>query len=275
MSDRTAKQSRPSDATTSPLVVTVAWLVVGTPLAYGLWQTILKAAKEAADNGASCFGYVIAKRGPSDKDVEFFSDTLKDMEEQVPIRRGGSLGIMDLNKAQRLAQAGQQMLNHNLETSRRHFDKICSTHTYDERLDTIKNLKKAGMKVCSGGIFGMGEEWRDRLDLLEALIDLDVDSVPMNFLHPIEGTPQQAQKPLAPMEILRAISIFRLGLPKQEIRICGGRETNLRDMQSWMFYAGANAAMLGNYLTTTGRPAKEDVQMVKDLGMVVAGLREK
>lgn len=236
-------------------------------------EQIIKAAKEAADNGASCFGYVIAKRGPNDKDVEFFSDTLAEMEKSVPIRRGGSLGIIDAAKAQKLAGAGQQMLNHNLETSRRHFEKICSTHTYDERLNTLRNLKKAGIKVCSGGIFGMGEEWRDRLDLLESLIELDVDSIPMNFLHPIDGTPLEGQQPVAPMEILRTISIFRMGLPKKEIRICGGRESNLRDLQSWMFYAGANAAMLGNYLTTTGRPPKEDVQMIKDLGLTVAGLR--
>ncbi len=236
-------------------------------------EEILRAAKEAAGNGASCFGFVIAKRGPSDKDVEFFSETLEEMEKTIPIRRGGSLGVMNLDKAQKLAQAGQQMLNHNLETSRRRFGKICSTHTYDERLDTIRNLKTAGMKVCSGGIFGMGEEWRDRLDLLETLIELNVDSVPMNFLHPVEGTPLGNSKPLPPMEILRTISIFRLGLPKQEIRICGGRETNLRDMQSWMFYAGANGAMLGNYLTTSGRPLKEDVQMVKDLGMMIAGYK--
>ncbi len=238
---------------------------------YGLLNKdqMARAAREAAGHGASCFGLVIAKRGPSDKDVEELCGVLQETKDKTAIRRGGSLGFVTPEQAQKLARAGMEVFHHNLETSRRHFGKICTTHTYDQRLETVRNLKKAGLKVCCGGIFGMGETWEDRIDLLEELIGLNVDSVPLNFLYPVKGTPLEHAKPMAPMEILRVISIYRLGLPSKEIRVCGGREANLRDLQSWMFYAGANGAMLGNYLTTCGRPAQEDLRMVEDLGMGV------
>jgi biotin synthase len=179
----------------------------------------------------------------------------------------GSLGRLSVADAKKLKAAGLSKCHHNLETSRRFFSHVCSSHTYDERIETIKNLKRAGLKVCSGGIFGMGETWEDRIDMALALRDLEVDSVPLNFLIPIKGTLLEGAELLTPQEILRTIAIFRYISPKQNIRICAGREKNLRDMQSWIFYAGADGMMIGGYLTQPGRSVEEDLQMIKDLGL--------
>ncbi|MGR3176948.1 MAG: biotin synthase BioB [Candidatus Anammoxibacter sp.] len=182
---------------------------------------------------------------------------------KIPLH--ASIGCMTEDMAFRLAKSGIKQINHNMETSRNHFKDICTTHSYDDRLATIKNAKKAGLKVCSGGIFGIGENAEDRLELAFTLRELDVDTVPLNFLNPIEGTPLSNAVALKPMEILKTIAFFRFVLPDKEIKLAGGRETNLRDLQSWMFYAGANSTMIGDYLTTTGRPSNEDLQMIEDL----------
>ena len=158
-----------------------------------------------------------------------------------------------------------------LETSRRFFPSICSSHRYDDRIATVRAAAAAGMEVCCGGIFGMGETPEDRVDMALTLRDLDVDSVPVNFLNPIPGTPLADAPPLTPRECLRIIAVFRLIFPRKTIKVAGGRETALRDLQSWMFRAGANGAILGNYLTTTGRAAEDDLRMVADLGMVCRG----
>lgn len=179
-----------------------------------------------------------------------------------------SIGCMTEEMAYRLVRSGIEEINHNLETSRNHFPSICTTHTYDERLSTIRNAKKAGLKICSGGIFGIGETHDDILALAFELRGLDVDTIPLNFLNPIPGTPLYNNKsPLTPMEILKIVACFRFILPEKEIKVAGGRETNLRDLQSWMFYAGANSAIIGDYLTTKGRKVSEDHQMIRDLGL--------
>lgn len=240
---------------------------------YGLLpkDDVLAAARQAAQNGASCFGFVISGYGIQREELDHLAGILKEMKETVPIRRGGSLGIFDLETAKELKAAGMQIVNHNLETSRRNYPNICTTHAYEDRMRTARNIKAAGMRLCSGGIFGMGETWTDRLDMLFDLQSLDPESVPLNFLNAIPGTPLESQTPLSPQEILRCIAITRFVLPKAEIRICGGREKHLRDLQSWMFLAGADGAMVGNYLTTYGRPPAEDLKMVQDLGLQVAG----
>lgn len=237
---------------------------------YGLMPVdkIVGAAVDAEKNGARCFGFVVSGYGPSEREMEHFKETLAGMAERSEIRRGGSLGILTAEQAAELAAAGMEMVNHNLETSERFFPRICTTHGYAERLATLSAVRAAGMKLCSGGIFGMGESWSDRLDLLFTLAEIGVDSLPLNFLNPIAGTPLEGAARITPREALRCISIARLIHPRADIRICGGREANLRDQQSWMFYAGANAAMLGNYLTTYGRPVEEDLRMVADLGLV-------
>jgi biotin synthase len=169
--------------------------------------------------------------------------------------------------ARLLKEAGLKRFHHNLETSRRFFSRICSTHSYDERVATVRAVKRAGLEVCSGGLFGLGEEWRDRIDLAWALKELGADSVPLNFLHPVRGTPLENAAPLSPVDILRVIALYRFVLPDKDIRVCGGRDRNLRDVQSWIFYAGASSVMTGNYLTMAGRSADVDRRMIRDLGL--------
>jgi biotin synthase len=168
-----------------------------------------------------------------------------------------------------LREAGLQRYHHNLETSESHFPRVCSSHSYQERLDTIHAAKRAGMEVCSGGVFGLGESPRQRVELALALRELDVASVPLNFLNPIRGTPAEHYPLLAPLEILTIIALFRFVLPAKDIRVCGGRETGLRTLQPLMYLAGANATMTGNYLTTGGRNPDIDRKEIEDLALNV------
>jgi len=168
-----------------------------------------------------------------------------------------------------LASAGVVRYNHNLETSRRYFPNIVKTHHYQERVKTIQAALKAGLKVCGGGIFGLGETDEDRVDLALELRTLGVDTVPMNFLHPIPGTPLGSSPPLPPKEILRIIALYRFLLPEADLKVAGGRVFNLRDMQSWIFRAGCSSIISGNYLATAGRSVLEDKQMLADLGLRV------
>jgi len=171
---------------------------------------------------------------------------------------------------QRLAAAGVSRFNHNLETSRRHFKDIVTTHCYEDRVKTIQAALKAGLGVCAGGIFGIGETEDDRIDMAVELGRLGVDMVPMNFLHPIPGTPLGNTPALPPREILRIIALYRFILPKTHLKVAGGRVLNLRDMQSWIFYAGCTSILTGNYLTTAGRAVEDDLRMLKDLGLETA-----
>jgi len=176
-----------------------------------------------------------------------------------------SLGTITGEQAKRLADSGLTGYNHNLETSERHFPDIVTTHKYADRVRTIRAAQAAGLRVCAGGIFGIGETDEDRVEMALELRGLGVDTVPMNFLHPIKGTPMGEAETLEPREILRIIAMYRFILPRTTLKIAGGRVLNLRDMQSWMFYAGANAILSGNYLTTAGRAVQEDLQMLRDL----------
>jgi biotin synthase len=172
--------------------------------------------------------------------------------------------------AQELKDSGLNYYHHNLETAESHFDKICTTHTFQERVQTIKHARQAGLTVCSGGLFGMGETPVQRVELAMTLQNLDVTSVPINILHPVDGTPQSQQhEPIRPLDILKLIATFRFALPKADIGVFGGRELNLRDLQSWIFPAGANMILIGNYLTTSGRKPEDDLQMLDDLGLWV------
>jgi biotin synthase len=180
-----------------------------------------------------------------------------------------SLGLLTQEGAKLLKLSGVRRYNHNLETSRRFFPKLCTTHTYEERLATIRVAKETGLEICSGGIFGVGESPEDRLELAFTLMELDVDTIPLNFLHPIPGTPLGGNHRLSPMEILKIVALFRLILPDKEIKVAGGRQKNIRSLQSWMFYAGASSIIIGDYLTTRGSPPDEDLQMIADLGLRV------
>lgn len=230
---------------------------------------ISQAIESAKNYSVNCIGIVTSGYSlQEDKDFDKICAYIHELSKDNGIPIHTSIGTVTYEMAMKLASSGVKMINHNLETSEKYFPNICTTHCYEERVETIKNAKKAGMEICSGGIFGVGESVEDRLDLAFALKSLDVDAIPLNFLSPIVGTPLFSERALEPMEILKIIAVFRFIFPDKEIKIAGGREVNLRDLQSWMFYAGANSTMIGNYLTTKGKSACEDLQMIKDLGMV-------
>jgi biotin synthase len=238
---------------------------------YGLIEEepVLAAAAEAKANGVTALGLVAAWRGLEEGPaLDEICARLERLKQSGQARPDASLGIITNQKvADRLKESGLECYNHNLESSSRYFPEVCTTHTYAERVQTIKHLKEAGIKICSGGILGMGETREDRLDLAFSLKELGVHIVPINVLNPIEGTPFAGREPLAPLEILKSIACFRFILPRQEIMIAGGRTVNLRDAQSMIFMAGASALMVGNYLTTLNQSVEKDLQMLKDLGL--------
>ncbi len=232
-------------------------------------EEVIKAAGEAHANHARGFGIVAAWRGL--KEGLLLDEVCRAIEALArsgTARADASLGLIETQRvADRLKTAGLVVYNHNLETAEEYFPNICTTHTCADRVRTIQFLKTAGIRVCSGGIFGMGETRRHRVQMAFALKELDVDVVPMNFLNPIQGTPFEKLTPLAPLEILKTIAVYRFILPRKEIMVAGGREVNLRDLQPMIFVAGASATMIGNYLTTTGQLPQKDLQMIRDLGL--------
>lgn len=233
---------------------------------------ILDVAQCAEQTGASSLGIVTSGYGIKNaRDLRSICAAIEEVAKHSHIQPHGSFGTLTKETAESLVKSGLKRLNHNLETSERFFPRICSTHTFHDRVNTIRYAKEAGLEICSGAIFGLGESREDRIDLAFTLKSLEVDVVPLNFLHPVSGTPLANAIPLTPMEALKIIAVFRFILPDKEIKIAGGREKNLRDLQSWMFYAGANSTMMGNYLTTTGRKVEDDFQMIKDLGLQLAG----
>ena len=232
---------------------------------------VLSAAEQAAENGAESFGLVTSGCRPTASLLDRVTELARKLRRRVDVRLCAALGGVNGEQACALGEAGIERYNHNLETSAGFFSNIVTTHTYADRLQTVTAVAEAGLSICSGGIFGVGESWADRLDMAFALRDCRPDVVPLNFLHPIAGTPLAQVAPLPPMEILQIIAVFRFIFPAVRIKVAGGREVNLRDVQSWIFFAGASSALIGNYLTTAGRPAREDHQMLRDLGLMTGG----
>ncbi|MCK8827448.1 biotin synthase BioB [Natroniella acetigena] len=229
---------------------------------------VLERAKSMEESGAEHFGLVTSGRGVvSAQEFEELLETIRLIKEETTLEPCASLGTLDDERAKKLAQVGLKRYNHNLETSRSYFPKICTTHDYEERIKTVRVLKKWGVEVCCGGIIGLGESFADRIDLAFTLKELDVDSVPLNILNPVGGTPVEDNEPVSPMEALKTAAIFRFILPTKTIKLCGGREVNLRDLQSLSLLSGVNGLLVGNYLTTEGRSVEEDLQMIKDLGL--------
>ncbi|MCK4794152.1 MAG: biotin synthase BioB [Desulfobacteraceae bacterium] len=185
------------------------------------------------------------------------------------IGKCASLGVLDAANFHVLKEAGISQYHHNLETSQSHFRKICTTHTYQDRVGTIIAAKKSGLSVCSGGVFGIGETDDQVLELAIALRELNVDSIPINFLVPIKGTPMEYIHNITPLRCLKIIALFRYVLPNKDIIICGGREANLGELHPLIFYAGANGIMTGNYLTTKGRTLEKDLETIAQLEMAV------
>jgi biotin synthase len=225
---------------------------------------VTQAAQDAQATGSYALGVVASGPGPTDAELPTYIEYLDAMP---GVEKHLDIGVMTEEQIRIFKQHGLACCGHNLETSRRFFPNICTTHTYDQRVETLKALKRQGVKICSGGIFGMGETWGDRVDMAMDLRDLDAANVPLNFLHRIPGTPLADREPLTPLEILHIIALYRFILFDRDVGVYGGREVNLRDLQSYIFYAGANALLLGNYLTTGGRSAESDRQMIRDLGL--------
>lgn len=228
---------------------------------------ILKEAEQAARNGATRFSLVASGRGPSQREVEEYAVRIQAIRKRIDISVCASLGIMDYASLKILKQAGLTRYHHNLETSPDHFSHICTTHTIFERIATIKAAKKAGLETCVGGILGLGEDMTQRLNLAVTIKKLQVDSVPLNILVPIPGTQIFGVSPISVPEILRTIAIFRLLLSKQAIRIAGGRET-LKELQGLLFMAGADAMLIGGYLTVKGRAVEDDLELVKNMRLL-------
>ncbi len=232
-------------------------------------QAAVEASALAATRHASALGLVTATRGLSDggPDLERMIEAVRAVREAGHTEAHGSFGFLSDEALDRLVEAGLTELNHNLETGRSYFSKIVTTHTYDERIDTIRRAKARGLRTCVGGIFGMGESVADRVELAVALRELDVDEVPLNFLVSIEGTRLAGAAPLPPMEMLRIIAGFRLFLPRQNIFIAAGR-THLGQALPLIFAAGASGMMVGDFLTTPNRTVEDDLRMLNDLGLV-------
>ena len=231
---------------------------------------LVELARRARAHGATEFCIVVAVRGPNRHLLEQVCEAARAIRAEVDIEVDASLGLLSDGQAEQLAAAGIHRYNHNLEAGPRFFPRICTTHTFADRQATCRRVIAAGMELCSGGIFGMGETWSDRLDLAFALRDLGAREIPCNFLDPRPGTPLGGEPPLRPLDALRCTALMRLVNPRAVIRYAGGRELVLRDLQAYGMLAGANGLIVGNYLTTLGRSAEADLAMLADLGMPVA-----
>ncbi len=226
---------------------------------------MVAAARQAEQDGSGCFGIVTSGTRPEPGgELEEVLAAIREIRATTAIPPSASLGILDRETAVKLAEAGCVTYHHNLETARSYFPNICTTHDYELDVETVRVAKGAGMRVCCGGIFGLGENLEQRLELALTLRELEVDSVPLNFLNPVKGTPMEGQNTLTPMDCLRIVTLFRHLLPDRKISVCGGREPNLREFQSWIFLAGASGMMIGNYLTTSGRDLSTDLQLLRD-----------
>lgn len=226
-----------------------------------------EAARGAKENGARRFCIVTSGRGIDDRrDLERIARGVG-IVAGLGLSPCATLGTLTRDQLAALRDAGLRRYHHNIETSREYFPEICTTHTFDERLELLAHARDLGLSICSGGILGMGESLVDRVSMACTLRELDVDSVPLNFLMPVPGTPLAAVRPISPFEALHAIALFRLILPSKEIRICGGRGTALGQYHPLIFLAGADGFMVGNYLTRTGLDPKQDLQVLADLGL--------
>lgn len=231
-------------------------------------EKIVESALEASSRGSREFSIVTSGTGiDKSKEIKTMVSAINGIADKSEIESCASLGIIKMETLKALRDSGLHSYHHNLETARSFFPNVCKTHDYDEDVNTVKMAKDLGFNVCSGGVFGLGESWEQRIELAETLREIDVDSIPINFLNPRPNTPLEGANRLTPKECLKIIALYRFMLPDKDIVICGGRDINLRDLQCLIFAAGANGMMIGNYLTTPGRSTDKDIRMVKDLGL--------
>ncbi|MDP9111992.1 MAG: biotin synthase BioB [Candidatus Eremiobacteraeota bacterium] len=232
-------------------------------------EGFLEAARDAHLRGATELCIVVAVRGPSTKLLERVCEAVRLIKAQYPLHVAVSLGILREDQLLLLVDAGVDKVNHNLETSRRYFPDVCTTHTFDERLQTCSLVKQFDLELCCGGIVGLGETIEDRVDFLATLQELQPDEVPINFLNPRPGTPYADRSLVDPIEALRFVAMARLALPRALIRFAGGREVTLAGLQDLGMRSGASGLVLGNYLTTGGRGDQDDFTMLERLGFEV------
>lgn len=229
---------------------------------------MLGRAESLAGAGTTYMGMVASGTGPTPADLDSLCRMGEKIRARVDIKLCASLGILGRDEMNRLAGAGFASYHHNLETARSHYPKVCSSHDYERRVETVRNAKAAGLRVCSGGIFGIGETWEERVELSAELAELGVDSIPVNLLAPIAGTPLGGMPPPAPGEALLVIALLRLMHPGRDIVVCGGR-SGLGRFETLIFSAGANGLMVGDYLTTKGGRLEKDLELLRTLGLAV------
>ena len=233
-------------------------------------REIFHAAQDAERSGAIRLGIVTSGFALEDPDeVATVARAVERIRSETSILPCASLGNVDKKVLQALIDAGLTRYHCNLECAESFFSKICSTREWKGSVETIRTAKELGLSVCCGGIFGLGESPDQQVELLDTVRSLDVDSVPLNFLNPIAGTPLENTEPIEPLDCLKVIAVARLMMPDKEIRVCGGREHNLQELQSWLLIAGADSLMVGGYLTTSGRNVKDDLRMISQAGFEV------
>ncbi|MFN5321929.1 MAG: biotin synthase BioB [Planctomycetota bacterium] len=236
-------------------------------------EKLLDGARVAAERNSKTYCLVISARGPNEREMKAVETIVPEIKQKYGLNICACLGLLTPEQAERLKAAGVDKVNHNLNTSDNFYSKICSTHTYGDRLATLQAVRNAGMQLCSGGIIGMGEAPSDIVDMAFSLRELSVESIPLNFLNPIEGTPLANEGKLTPLACLKALAMFRFVNPKSELRIAGGREIHLRSLQPLGLYA-ANSIFVGDYLTTKGQAPEQDYRMVEDLGFRITRSEE-
>ena len=230
---------------------------------------LMDAAKVASDNGAKTYCLVISARGPNEREMKAVEEIVPEIKSKYGLDICACLGLLSEEQAERLKACGVDRVNHNLNTSEEYYEDICTTHTYADRVETLKRVRDAGMEMCSGGIIGMGERHEDIVSMAMDLKELGVKSIPLNFLNSIDGTPLEGNADLSPQDCLRALAMFRFVNPSRELRISGGREIHLRSLQPLGLYV-ANSLFVGDYLTTKGQAPQEDYDMIRDMGFEVA-----
>ena len=229
---------------------------------------LLEAAKMAAERGAKTYCLVISARGPNERELSAVEQIVPEIKQKYGLDICACLGLLSREQADRLKACGVNRVNHNLNTSEDHYADICTTHTYADRVETLRHVRDAGMEMCSGGIIGMGEKHEDIVSMAFDLRELGVQSIPLNFLNAIDGTPLEGDVSLTPNACLKALAMFRFVNPDRELRISGGREIHLRSMQPLGLYV-ANSLFVGDYLTTKGQAPQADYDMIRDMGFEV------
>jgi biotin synthase len=231
-------------------------------------EKLLDGARVAAERGSKTYCIVISARGPSEREMLAVEKIVPEIKSKYDLEVCACLGLLTPDQAQRLAACGVNKVNHNLNTSPEFYEQICTTHTYGDRVETLKAVRQAGLQLCSGGIIGMGERDEDVVQMALELRELEVESIPLNFLIDIDGTPLQRATRLTPRYCLKALAMFRFVNPASEIRIAGGRELHLGSMQALGLFA-ANSMFVGDYLTTKGQAPEADYKMIEELGFTV------